>query len=175
MTHRRGTLELQLAGRITTNMQASCQMGDYVSLKTLNKGTASEVAQAQFSWPKCHQQLHLWWVGGGWGECSLFTFRVVTPFWLVLYSCHTDLWAHWRRQLTNILLGKGRVVPPRYSFSSWELLHGVSELTSLQMARTMTGCCPTCLMWLFLLEKGKKGSRTLISWWVYQRISGTWT
>lgn len=49
MTHRSGTLELQLAGCITTNMQASCQMGDYVSLETLNKGTASEVAQAQFS------------------------------------------------------------------------------------------------------------------------------
>lgn len=42
-------LELQLAGHITADMHASCQTGDYVSLKALTNGPASEVAQAQFS------------------------------------------------------------------------------------------------------------------------------
>lgn len=42
-------LELQLAGHITTDMQASCQTGDCVSLKALNNGAAGEVARAQFS------------------------------------------------------------------------------------------------------------------------------
>lgn len=41
--------ELHSAGHITTDMQASCQMGDYVSLKALNNSAASEVAQAPFS------------------------------------------------------------------------------------------------------------------------------
>lgn len=34
-------LELKLAGHITTDMQASCQKGDYVSLKSLNKQAGS--------------------------------------------------------------------------------------------------------------------------------------
>ena len=42
-------LELQLAGHITTDMQASGQMGDSVSLKALSNGAASKAAQAQFS------------------------------------------------------------------------------------------------------------------------------
>lgn len=33
-------LELQLAGHITTDMQASRQTGDYMSLKALNDGSS---------------------------------------------------------------------------------------------------------------------------------------
>lgn len=57
-----------LAGHITTVMQASCQRGDYVSLKALSNSTAKQGGSSQFSQPKCCQQMCNaepdGWVGG---------------------------------------------------------------------------------------------------------------
>lgn len=73
-------LELQLAGHITTDTKASCQTGDYVSLRALNSSTASDLAYAQFSLLKCCQQMHIAGCDGCVGReggCNLFT-RCVT-------------------------------------------------------------------------------------------------
>lgn len=100
-------LELLLAGHITTDMQASCQTGDYVSLEALSNNTASEVALPSFSLPKCCQQMHNagsdGWVERG-GGCCIFTLRVLSPFWLATPVMLSE--GLTEEENSDILLGK---------------------------------------------------------------------
>lgn len=144
------------AGHITTDMQAGCQMGDYVSLTAPNDGAASELAQAQFSWPKRRVSLG---VRGGWraeGDAAYLLLQLCHLFrWCSTPATLSHGWAHWRRQLTNILLGKSRVDSPGTVFLPEN--SNVVFLTPLKKGQDNAWVLPNLLTLGLFLGKREKG------------------
>lgn len=75
-------LELLLAGHITTDMQASCQTGDYVSL---SNSTAREAAHPPSPNPNVASRCTMLGLMGGWGEQG-------DAAYLLLEFCHLFGW-----------------------------------------------------------------------------------